>query len=216
MKLREPVKQWLSADEQRGALNSGWTVEEIDEDLDRREKVLRQIEEKVDSFSEEKKQYLEKALDAGTRKKSRLYAKAKEADMYRSFWSELWENLMIQQFFLIKLSLEAKRRDLMANPAEELPIELDIGDLNADAIRNALENSNLEQEGVQDVIDQVDMHFDRSGDTDFSLDLDEIKSEAEEIEAAEIGSGEAELGSGMESAIDEQIDKELQKMQEEA
>lgn len=216
MKLRDPVQEWIGSAEHGGALNSGWSIDEIDDDLDQREQVLRQIEEKVDTFSEEKKQYLEKALDASTRKKTRFYAKAKEADMYRSFWSELWENLMIQQFFLIKLSLEAKRRDLMANPSEELPFELDIGDLNSDAIKNALENSNLEQDGVQDVIEQVDIHFDRNGNSDFTLDLEEIKSEAEEIEAAEIGSGEAELGSGMESAIDEQINKELEKMREEA
>jgi len=136
--------------------------------------------------------------------------------MYRSFWSELWENLMIQQFFLIKLSLEAKRRNLMADPAEALSLDLDIGELNAQAVRNALENSSLEQEGIRETIDQIDMHFDRAGDAELSLDLDEIKEEAEEIEAAEIGAGEAELGSGMEEAVNQQIEAELNKMKEEA
>jgi hypothetical protein len=215
MKLRDPIRRWIGDGSPRGALDSGHTIAEIEADLDRREEVLRSIESKVDSHSREKKQYLEKAVNADARKKMRLYAKAKEAGMYRSFYSELWENLMVQQFFLIKLSLEAKRRGLLADATGELPVEIDIGELNADAIRNALEDSSLEQDDVEDTIEMVDMHFDRDGASDLQLDLDEIRSEAEELEAAEIGSGEAELGSEMKSHIDDQVEEELARMEEE-
>jgi hypothetical protein len=215
MKLRDPIRRWIGDNSPRGALDSGHTIAEIEDDLDRREEVLRNIESKVDSHSQEKKQYLEKAVGADARKKMRFYAKAQEAGMYRSFYSELWENLMIQQFFLIKLSLEAKRRRLLVDATGELPIEIDIGELNADAIRNALEDSSLEQDDVEDTIEMVDMHFDRDSASDLQLDLDEIRSEAEELEAAEIGSGEAELGSEMKSHIDDQVEKELARMEEE-
>lgn len=211
MKVRNQVQEEVfdRVSNDNAVLNTGWTIGEIEADLDRRETVMEQIEEKFDSFFEEKKHYLEKALEAGPRKTVRFYAKAKEADMYKSFWSELWENLMIQQFFLIKLILEAKRRSLLTDPGGEFDFEIDIGSMDAEAVKGALDASDIEQSEAQDTIEAIDMHLNRDEDSDLSLDLSRIREEAGELEAAIISSGEPESGSSMEAAINHQIEEEL-------
>jgi hypothetical protein len=217
MKLRDQANELIfdEVDPERGALNCGFTIGEIEADLDRREEVMDGLEQKVDSHSEEKKRFLKKALEAGPRKTIRFYAKAKEADMYRGFYRELWENLMIQQFFLIKLLLEAKRNNLLVDPGAEFGFEVDIGEMDQSAVRGAIDSSDLEREQVPDTIGAIDAHLGVADGEGMSLDLDEIRSEAEELEAAEIGAGETELGGGMETAINQQIEAELEKMEAE-
>lgn len=211
MKLRTVVQEEVfeAANGDTGVLNTGWTIDEIEADLDRREDVMDQLEEKVDSFSTEQKQYLEAALEAGPRETVRLYAKAKEAEMYKSFWSQLWENLMVQQFFLLKLLLEAKRRSLLTQPTGDLGFNLDIESLDVEAVRTALENSAIEQSQTTETIEALDVHLNQDSADALSLDLSAIRAEASELEAAAISGGEFELGSSLEEAIDDQIQAEL-------
>lgn len=221
MKVRDKVQEKVfdRVEDHREVLNTGWTIREIEADLDRREETLDKIETKVDSYSKEKKHFLHKALDAGARKKVRFYAKAKEADMKRSFWSDLWENLMVQQFFLIKLLLEAKRHELLTQPTDIagdlLGNHLDIQSLNVEAVKTALESNEVEQTEIHETIEELDLHLHDSGDGELSLDLSEVKREAAELEVADIGSGESGLGTGMEAAMDEQIREALDEVDQE-
>jgi hypothetical protein len=199
---------------QRGVFNTGYTLEELEAELSRREAVIQKVEKKTDNHHRKKRNYLEKAGDSKNQRKLRYVAKAKENEMHKSFFAELFDNLMAQQLFLTKLVLEGKRRRIFADPVEEFGFEIDISGMNADAVTNALQESSMRQEEVGDTIEQIEMEFDTADHSGISLDLDELKDEADMLEASDIESGSLELSSQWDEAIDQQIDEELDRLED--
>ncbi|MFC4359273.1 hypothetical protein ACFO0N_15105 [Halobium salinum] len=215
MKFRKQLRESIGLLKRpNGVFGTRYTLEDIDTELDHRDKVIKKVERKADKHHRQKKKYLQKAVESKNQRKLRYVAKAKEAEMHKSFFSELFDNLMAQQLFLTKLSLKAKEKRIFDSPMEEFGFEIDIGGMNADAISNALQSSSFNQDEIGQTMEEIQMEFDMMDDsTGISLDLDDIKKEAEMLEAEDIRSDSFELGGDLNSAIDDQIEKELNNLE---
>ena len=214
MRIRNQAHEALKLLSRRpnGVFNTEYTLDDIDNELSRHEEVIQRVEKKTDKHHKLKRKYLEKAADSKNQRKLRYVSKAKENELYKSFYSELFDNMMAQQLFLTKLSLEAKRRQIGADPMEQFGFDVDIAGMDADAVTNALQKSSIQQEEIGDTIEQIQMEFDADSHSGLSLDLDELKQEAEMLEASDIESDSVDLGSEWDDAIDQQIDEELDRL----
>ena len=214
MRIRNQAREALKLLSRRpnGVFNTEYTLDDIDDELSRREDVIQRVEKKTDKHHKLKRKYLEKAADSKNQRKLRYVSKAKENELHKSFYSELFDNMMAQQLFLTKLSLEAKRRQIGADPMEQFGFDVDIAGMDADAVTNALQKSSIQQEEIGDTIEQIQMEFDADSHSGMSLDLDELKQEAEMLEASDIESESVDLGSEWDDAIDQQIDEELDRL----
>ena len=214
MRIRNQAREALKLLSRRpnGVFNTEYTLDDIDDELSRREDVIQRVEKKTDKHHKLKRKYLEKAADSKNQRKLRYVSKAKENELHKSFYSELFDNMMAQQLFLTKLSLEAKRRQIGADPMEQFGFDVDIAGMDANAVTNALQKSSIQQEEIGDTIEQIQMEFDADSHSGMSLDLDELKQEAEMLEASDIESESVDLGSEWDDAIDQQIDEELDRL----
>jgi len=214
MRIRNQAHEALKLLSRRpnGVFNTEYTLDDIDNELSRREDVIQRVEKKTDKHHKLKRKYLEKAADSKNQRKLRYVSKAKENELHKSFYSELFDNMMAQQLFLTKLSLEAKRRQIGADPMEQFGFDVDIAGMDANAVTNALQKSSIQQEEIGDTIEQIQMEFDADSHSGLSLDLDELKEEAEMLEASDIESDSVDLGSEWDDAIDQQIDEELDRL----
>jgi biopolymer transport protein ExbB/TolQ len=215
MRLRKQLEDTIGTlfqSRNRGVFNTGYTLDQIEQELDRRDKVLRKVEQRFEKHSKEKKQYLQKAADSKHQTKLRYAAKAKEADMYKRFFSSLFDNLMAQQLFLTNLSLKAKQSQLFDNPMEEFGFEIDISGMNADAVSRALEDTGFEQEEVEHTMEEIGMSMEMMDEDGITLSLDEIKDDIDNLQEDELMEGGGTLAEGFDEKIDEQIEDELQQL----
>ena len=133
--------------------------------------------------------------------------------MNKSFYAELFDNLMVQQLFLTKLVLEAKRRRIFDDPMRKLGFDVDIASMNVEAVATALEQSSIRQDEVQETIEQLEISLDSVDRDGLSFDLEDLKQEADMLSASDIDSS-FDLGSNWDEAIDQQIEEELDRLEE--
>lgn len=202
--------------EPSGVFNTKYTISQLQDELDRREDIIQKVEKRTDNHHERKKKYLKKAAKSRNQRKLRLMAKAKESEMNKTFYAELFDNLMVQQLFLTKLVLEAKRQRIFEDPMRNLGFDVDIASMNVEAVSTALEDSSIKQDDVQDTIEQLEVSLDTGDRNGLSLDLDELKAEADMLEASEIESESFDIGSDWDASIDRQIEEELDRLDDES
>ena len=195
----------------QGVFNTGYTLSQLQNELERREEVIERVEKRTDHHHKQKKRYLKKAAEARNQRKLRFVTKMKESEMNKSFYAELFDNLMAQQLFLTKLVLEAKRQRIFDDPMRKLGFDVDIASMNVGAVATALEQSSIRQDEVQETIEQLEISFDSVDSDGLSLDLDDLKQEADMLSASDIDSS-FDLGSDWDEAIDQQIEEELNRL----
>ena len=195
--------------QQNGVFNTRYTISQLQDELERREEIIQKVEKRTDNHHKRKKKFLKKAAESRNQRKLRLMAKAKESEMNKTFYAELFDNLMVQQLFLTKLVLEAKRQRIFEDPMQNLGLDVDIASMNVEAVSMALEDSSIKQDEVQETIEQLEVSLDTADRDGLSLDLDELKEEADMLEASEIESESFDLGSDWDESIDQQIEEEL-------
>lgn len=201
--------------ERNGVFNTKYTISQLQDELDRREEIIQKVEKRTDNHHERKKKYLKKAAESRNQRKLRLMAKAKESEMNKTFYAELFDNLMVQQLFLTKLVLEAKRQRIFEDPMRNLGFDVDIASMNVEAVSTALEDSSIKQDEVQETIEQLEVSLDTADRNGLSLNLDELKEEADMLEASEIESESFDIGSDWDESIDQQIEEELDRLDDE-
>lgn len=214
MRIRRYAKETLGQLRKDSVLGTGHTLNELEREMDRREQVIREIEKKAENNFQRKKKYLEKASEATNQRKVRYAAKAKEAEMNKSFFSELFDNLMAQYLFLTKLVLEAKRRRIYEEPLDQFGFEIDIAGMDAQAVTSALQNSSMQQEDVQKTIEEIEMEFETADAANLSLDLEDIKEEADMLSESRLQDETFDVGESWNSAIDERIEEELDSLED--
>jgi hypothetical protein len=197
----------------QGVFNTGYTLGQLQNELERREEVIERVEKRTDHHHEQKKRYLKKAAEARNQRKLRFVTKMKESEMNKSFYAELFDNLMIQQLLLTKLVLEAKRQRIFDDPMRKLGFGVDITALDTEAVGTALEQSSIRQDEVQETIEQLEISLDSVDRDGLSLDLDDLKEEADMLSASDIDSS-FDLGSDWDETIDQQIDEELDRLED--
>ena len=202
--------------QQNGVFNTRYTISQLQDELERREEIIQKVEKRTDNHHKRKKKFLKKAAESRNQRKLRLMAKAKESEMNKTFYAELFDNLMIQQLFLTKLVLEAKRQRIFEDPMQNLGFDVDIASMNVEAVSMALEDSSIKQDEVQETIEQLKVSLDTADRDGLSLDLDELKEEADMLEASEIESESFDLGSEWDESIDQQIEEELDQLDDDS
>lgn len=202
--------------QQNGVFNTRYTISQLQDELERREEIIQKVEKRTDNHHKRKKKFLKKAAESRNQRKLRLMAKAKESEMNKTFYAELFDNLMVQQLFLTKLVLEAKRQRIFENPMQNLGFDVDIASMNVEAVSMALEDSSIKQDEVQETIEQLEVSLDTADRDGLSLNLDELKEEADMLEASEIESESFDLGSDWDESIDQQIEEELDQLDDDS
>lgn len=202
--------------QQNGVFNTRYTISQLQDELERREEIIQKVEKRTDNHHKRKKKFLKKAAESRNQRKLRLMAKAKESEMNKTFYAELFDNLMVQQLFLTKLVLEAKRQRIFEDPMQNLGFDVDIASMNVEAVSMALEDSSIKQDEVQETIEQLKVSLDTADRDGLSLNLDELKEEADILEASEIESESFDLGSEWDESIDQQIEEELDQLDDDS
>jgi len=202
--------------QQNGVFNTRYTISQLQDELERREEIIQKVEKRTDNHHKRKKKFLKKAAESRNQRKLRLMAKAKESEMNKTFYAELFDNLMVQQLFLTKLVLEAKRQRIFEDPMQNLGFDVDIASMNVEAVSMALEDSSIKQDEVQETIEQLKVSLDTADRDGLSLNLDELKEEADMLEASEIESESFDLGSDWDESIDQQIEEELDQLDDDS
>ena len=202
--------------QQNGVFNTRYTISQLQDELERREEIIQKVEKRTDNHHKRKKKFLKKAAESRNQRKLRLMAKAKESEMNKTFYAELFDNLMVQQLFLTKLVLEAKRQRIFEDPMQNLGFDVDIASMNVEAVSMALEDSSIKQDEVQETIEQLEVSLDTADRDGLSLNLDELKEEADMLEASEIESESFDLGSDWDESIDQQIEEELDQLDDDS
>ena len=202
--------------QQNGVFNTRYTISQLQDELERREEIIQKVEKRTDNHHKRKKKFLKKAAESRNQRKLRLMAKAKESEMNKTFYAELFDNLMVQQLFLTKLVLEAKRQRIFEDPMQNLGFDVDIASMNVEAVSMALEDSSIKQDEVQETIEQLKVSLDTADRDGLSLNLDELKEEADMLEASEIESESFDLGSEWDESIDQQIEEELDRLDDDS
>lgn len=202
--------------QQNGVFNTRYTISQLQDELERREEIIQKVEKRTDNHHKRKKKFLKKAAESRNQRKLRLMAKAKESEMNKTFYAELFDNLMVQQLFLTKLVLEAKRQRIFEDPMQNLGFDVDIASMNVEAVSMALEDSSIKQDEVQETIEQLKVSLDTADRDGLSLNLDELKEEADMLEASEIESESFDLGSDWDESINQQIEEELDQLDDDS
>jgi hypothetical protein len=112
--------------------------------------------------------------------------------------------------------LEAKRQRIFEDPMQNLGFDVDIASMNVEAVSMALEDSSIKQDEVQETIEQLKVSLDTADRDGLSLNLDELKEEADMLEASEIESESFDLGSEWDESIDQQIEEELDQLDDDS
>ena len=140
MTLRDQFAKTVSPlfSRQNGVFNTNHTISQLQDELERREEIIQKVEKRTDNHHKRKKKFLKKAAESRNQRKLRLMAKAKKSEMNKTFYAELFDNLMVQQLFLTKLVLEAKRQRIFEDPMQNLGFDVDIASMNVEAVSMAL------------------------------------------------------------------------------
>lgn len=192
-----------------GMLDSGYTLAELEGALERRDEILNFLERKSEMHYEQAKQYFEKARGSENHRKLRFYGRGKQHEVKESLYTDLFENLLMQQLFLTNLVVRGKKQQVWDDPMDELGLEIDISSLNQQAIADALNRSDLNQQETDRVMDEVGVALDVTDDELGMPSLDELREEAYELDGP---SGDSGLAESFNDRFDDVIDDELEKL----
>jgi len=194
-------------------LNTGFTEQEFEEELERREGVLKSLENSVVRHAKKYEEYLEKAAEQKGDRKIRYLLKAKQQQIKHDIKNQIYDKLMRHQLFLVKLLLH-HTKIVLSNSADKFDFQIDIGDLPVDEIAEGLEAESDQRQTESEVIEEVEMEMDLEDDAALSVDLSDLRAEAAEMEADDIAADAIEVNSSIEDDINEEIEKELDELGE--
>lgn len=189
-------------------LSTGHTEAEFERELDRREDVLKELENSIVRHGKKYRQFLEKATEKRGDRKIRFLMKAKKQEIKHEIKNEIYDDLMRQQLFLVKLLLHDKKQKMRA-AGETWDFEINVADLPVEDMIEDIESESERMLAVQEVIEEMEMSMGASSEDALGIDLSDIEKEAAELEAADIADKSLEVDSELESNIDDRIQDEL-------
>lgn len=210
MKIDEQAKRLIQRNSEETVLGTGYSLSTIREDLEDRESTLQSIERWTEKIRERKFNALKNASDADFGDKIRHYRKGEQARGQLETLEDLHDKVMVEQLFLSKLVNQHLRQNYVDNTTESFGFQVDIAEMDAGEVSNAIDRSDVLEEETVKTIQEIDEAMSRAGDVDMPVDLSEVRREAEELEADEL---ESEIeGSRVEDQLDRRIDQELREM----
>jgi hypothetical protein len=196
-------------------LNTGYTEAEFEEELDRREEALETLENSIVKHAQKYEQLLQKATEKRGDRKVRYLMKAKEQQIKHEIKNEIYDDLMRQHLTLVKILLYDKKKKMRAAGAA-WDFEIDIAELPVDDMVEGIEDNSDRTHAVQEVIEELEMSMELDSEDALGIDLSDIEAEAAELEAADIADKSLDVDSELEADIDERIQDELAKIDDEA
>lgn len=189
-------------------LETGFTEAQFEDELENRESVLKEIENSIVRHAKRYEQFLRQAVEKKGDRKVRYLLKAKEQQLKHDIKNEIYDNLMRQQLFLVKLLLHDKKQK-MRDAGQNWGFDIDISELPVDNVVEEIESESDQARAESEVINEIEMAMDIGSDGTLGIDLSDIESEAEELEAADIADKSLEVNSSLEADIDSRIQEEL-------
>ena len=203
----------FSLDPSAEVLNTGYTLQEFDQDINNRGKVNRKLRSQIDRHKEKYEQYRDDAVEASGDQKANLYIKAKEQQIKHDTKQKFLDKLSERKLFLQLLRLQHISNQF-ETPADNVEgVQIDIGELPVDEIAASIDDVDVEEDETQHVMDEVERELDLGPNA--GLDVSDIKEDVEEEEAARIDEGTSELEQGIESEIDQEIEEKLEELDDE-
>lgn len=189
-------------------LETGFTEEQFEAELEKRESVLKEIENSIVRHGKKYEKFLQRAIEKRGDRKVRYLLKAKEQQIKHDIKNEIYDNLMRQQLFLVKLLLHDKKQK-MRDAGQNWGFNIDISELPANDVVDDIESESDRAQAEREVMEEVEMAMDLDSEDTLGIDLTDIESEAEELEAVDIADKSLEVDSSLESDIDDRIQDEL-------
>jgi hypothetical protein len=211
MKLNETMRKFVTGQERRTVLGTGFTLKQFQDDLDHRESVLEDVENYHDKCHENKRDALKDALEASGSKKMQYIRRAKTLTMKLNNLSDLRGKLLVEQLFLTKLMLHEVSENFASDTAAAFDFTIDISELDADELASQIDRADAKDDEAMQVIEEVDKALERTDGVDMVLDVEEMRETVEELEADEIESGIPE--NPVEDEMNDKIQEELDRLQ---
>lgn len=173
----EQVKK-LDRDEE--VLNSGFTLEEIKNDIEKRKKVLERLETEIQNHFEKYKDLVEEAVRREGVEMKKLEAKAKQQ---KSLGQEKQENyyVLMNQYMTFKRMVTKHEMIKTRKGVQQGGYEVSFDDIDTEGMKDAAEGEKVEKEREQQKRREVEREMDfMSGDVD--MDVEDIDKTVEELQ----------------------------------
>jgi tetratricopeptide (TPR) repeat protein len=206
----EPVEVGgLELDGDGEVLESGHTLQELDEDIGSREDAIDDLQRDIDQHQRKKKRAVEKARDADSEADKKQYMfEAKEHKEAKEKKEKLLQHLQKEQMTLKKLKLQHLQNNIGDSVNSDLDIS--ISDLDESSIKSAIEDGSDEIWEASQNIEELDEAISFADQELAEVDLNDIRTEVEEDSSSDIDLSDRSLED--EQDIDQAIDDTLERM----
>jgi vacuolar-type H+-ATPase subunit I/STV1 len=218
LKIREKLKNDFAAIKQAlslqrsGALNTGYTLEELETELKRRQKVLQKFQSKAERHRKKARKYYREAEKAVYSRKITLYGQGKRHAIRVSLYHELAENLMVQQIFLENTVVEATKKKFYGNQMEDI-FGINLADLNQEAIGNALHRSEIDHSEVNETMQDIYIDMESKIDDEDRIvpNIQALREQAHTADGSD-KAGQPDIAPDLTGTIDDEIQDELERL----
>lgn len=210
----EPVEVGgLELDGDGEVLESGFDLEDFQEDIEGREDAIQQLEREVDRHQKKKKRAVEKAQEADSQSDRKAYmVEAKEHKVAGGKKEKILDHLRSEKLTLKQLRLQHLQNNIGASVDTEL--DIDISDLDASQIQDAVEEGSDELWEASENMEEIDEAMDMADSETAALDLSSIQEELVEDSNEDHSVDLEDRSLETEEEIDQAIDETIERMDE--
>lgn len=211
--VKEPVEVGgLELDPDGEVLESGFELEEFQEDIEEREEFIDQLQRDIDRHGKKKQRAVERARDAKNRSEKEDYmVEAKEHKVLKQKKKKVLDHLRKEKLMLKKLKLQHMQDNIGSGLDSDL--DIDVSQLPTSDIESAIEESGDDLLDSRDTIQDIEDSLELADSEAAGLDLSDIEEEVDDVDSDE----EIQLENRSletEEEIDQAIDEELQKLED--
>lgn len=199
----EPVEVGgLELDGDGEVLESGFDLEDFEEDIEGREDTIDQLEREVDRHQKKKRKAVEKAEKARKESDQRSeMMEAKEHKIAGEKKEKILNHLRSEKLTLVQLKLQHLQNNLGSGLVED--VDIDLGELDVSSIEDAIQEGEDELWEASENMDELDETMKLADEELSGVDLDEIRDEVD-------GSSNNEIDVSLsENPTDEEIDQAI-------
>ncbi|MFU1780198.1 hypothetical protein ACM16X_02325 [Haloarcula japonica] len=212
MNIRPEIRSFIQGSddgsgggEESGALDSGYSHEEIRENVESREEFLSHLDQQIQVAERKARMHFREALNSEGAEKRRHYRKANGYKKYREGFQKLSDQVANSQQSLAVMDVEAIQEKI-ADQVEDLGFSIDVTEMPVDDVSAAIEQNGFDVEEQERVRKQLERSQQVSGGVD--APYQGLMDEGEAVEAEEI-QGEVDQLSETRRDQDEELDREI-------
>jgi len=206
----EPVEVGgLELDGDGEVLESGYDLEEFEDDIEGREEAISELEKDVQRHGKKKKRAVEKARKADEQADKKGYmVEAKEHKEAKAKKEKILDHLRQEKLTLKKLKLQHLQNNI--GDGVDTDLDINLGELDASEIEDAIEEGGDDlwesAENMEDLGEAMEMADSEAG----GLDLSDIEAEVENSgtsDTVDLSNRSLETEEDIDQAIDETLEE---------